>query len=1403
MSNQQINRISTLPKDKIDIEKDKKFIAALDNVKSKVMINHTKCLRELHASSERCYIKRNASKCIQIASYCPHLINVKDKKSGMTPFHKVCYHGHVCLVTFMLEKGANPWLTTDAGETALCLAIQACIKNPNGSIVCLESLQSHGCYLDCTNKWYRIYLESALLTNNKLLARWMFDQASPLGKRCASFPLTLIGAISAILYGICTPGIIILYGNLADLFLQYQIPKLIDLSNNTTTIPIGFRPSLSNVTADELTKQTVYFSITSASLSLAQLIFTTMYVGCLNIAALNQSSRARKIHFKALLQQNIAWLTQQDPEELAEMSIKDINSLQNGLGHKLGNFIATSCGAACCVIVSMYHGYRLAGSLIAIVPVIAVLIYATKRIIHRVKKHETNHYRAAQILVRDCLQHLRLVMAYSKEEYEVKRYADKLIKVEHCDIIRGSIISITGGTLCIMIYSMYGFAFWYGVELLKVDDNYSVASLIIVTFCTHIAIYQIFQIPPYVHIFKKATNAATQMVKDTPNAGGKQPDKELTQILTFEKVTFGYSSSSEEILKNVSFAIDRGTTTALIGPRGVGKTSCLSLIHKFFPIQNGKINFNGINIQDIDTSWLRFHIGYSQQCPVLFGTTPNESITCCSPIGNLEHVKSVIEIVGMNSLSIKFDRNLSLIWDLPVDERQRIALARILYRSPDILMMDNSLSALSSKNEEEIFDRIQMAYPDLTIIIVTSNFRILNKVQKILYLDQGIIEEFFHVEEMIQIHPETKKLMIEKNGTIDNFEIETIAKCRKKPSACGTIFPPITSFFEKSYQELFRSGLIQIGNHSVIHQFPDISTSSSMTKKVDLIKMIKFLLRDRKHWLHLLLICVSSIVLGLNLPMYTVLFGETLNLIAMRNTTELQSRFNYFATMFLVAGFVAGFCKIIQDSMLSIVESKLATRIRRDTLTLILQKKMEWFDTETKTICEMLSILRKSPDHHREFGKQFVFLLETLSSLTVSIFLSVFYNWKLGLATHMFTPLILLFLYYNRILVEQRAHYCFSTLNKLKKTITESIRHAEVIAALTLEHTLINCYNKDIETVITNHRGIKIQAFIHGCCVALPQMAYAVVILYGGYMLTNNEIDAGTVFKVAEAIILGTLLIGHLVLPMASNIHEPEESQNIVNILEYNVNESKAPNLIIDKNFGGKIIFKDVSFVHSHYAAIPKLFKLNFEINAGERIAFVGRPYSGVSIPIQLLLGFYDYTSGEIFLDGKRLHDYDMKTLRNQMGIIESEPRIFKDTIAYNISYGVGNKIPASKVIAISKRAYYTVLDEEEIKLTVSQKIQLSLARALVRNPRILLFENMKYCETEQAQRRLEKIISLVSKERTCVASTQDPSSVIRVFPRLIFVNRGKIMESGSHAELLASNGHYSDMWRDIETNLQ
>lgn len=123
--------------------------------------------------------------------------------------------------------------------------------------------------------------------------------------------------------GICTPGIIILYANLAEVFLQYEIAVTMSSSNDTTRIPVGLRKiSEEEITPGELAAQALTFSISSAILGLAQLVFTAIFIGCFNNAALNQVCRAKNIQFKSILQQNISWISQQDPEELASNSIR-------------------------------------------------------------------------------------------------------------------------------------------------------------------------------------------------------------------------------------------------------------------------------------------------------------------------------------------------------------------------------------------------------------------------------------------------------------------------------------------------------------------------------------------------------------------------------------------------------------------------------------------------------------------------------------------------------------------------------------------------------------------------------------------------------------------------------------------------------------------------------------------------------------------------------------------------------------------------------------------------------------------------------------------------------------------------------------------------------------------------
>ncbi|KAH0561574.1 uncharacterized protein LOC123265646 [Cotesia glomerata] len=158
-------------------------------IKGNVTLNHIKKLRALHVATERCYLKKNAKQCIEILTYCPHLVNVKQGPEGLTPFHRICNHGHSVLMSFMLSKGADPFLTTNSGENALCLAISWCIKHPTGGLACVEILQQHGCRLDNTNKWFRIYLHAASLAGHKNLVRWMYNQAAPLAFRSSSFPL--------------------------------------------------------------------------------------------------------------------------------------------------------------------------------------------------------------------------------------------------------------------------------------------------------------------------------------------------------------------------------------------------------------------------------------------------------------------------------------------------------------------------------------------------------------------------------------------------------------------------------------------------------------------------------------------------------------------------------------------------------------------------------------------------------------------------------------------------------------------------------------------------------------------------------------------------------------------------------------------------------------------------------------------------------------------------------------------------------------------------------------------------------------------------------------------------------------------------------------------------------------
>ncbi|XP_076248678.1 uncharacterized protein LOC143188355 [Calliopsis andreniformis] len=161
-------------------------------IRHRSIISHKEMLRNLEYAAEKCYDKFYALKCIDIIVYCPQLLNVQSPLNGVTPFHRICFHGGAHLVAFALAKGADPFITTITGENALCMAVYYFLNNPKEyDFSFLNTLKTSGCPFGLRNKWYNVLLKMAHHNNNIKLMQWLIlhKNVSPHKiSRCLSMP---------------------------------------------------------------------------------------------------------------------------------------------------------------------------------------------------------------------------------------------------------------------------------------------------------------------------------------------------------------------------------------------------------------------------------------------------------------------------------------------------------------------------------------------------------------------------------------------------------------------------------------------------------------------------------------------------------------------------------------------------------------------------------------------------------------------------------------------------------------------------------------------------------------------------------------------------------------------------------------------------------------------------------------------------------------------------------------------------------------------------------------------------------------------------------------------------------------------------------------------------------------
>jgi ATP-binding cassette, subfamily B, bacterial len=317
----------------------------------------------------------------------------------------------------------------------------------------------------------------------------------------------------------------------------------------------------------------------------------------------------------------------------------------------------------------------------------------------------------------------------------------------------------------------------------------------------------------------------------------------------------------------------------------------------------------------------------------------------------------------------------------------------------------------------------------------------------------------------------------------------------------------------------------------------------------------------------------------------------------------------------------------------------------------------------------------------------------------------------------------------------------------------------------------------------------------------------------GALMAINGTITVGTYLAYAGLIvwiIFPMRNLGRLIVQTSTGLVSYGRVMEIISQAREPLNEgSYRPDA--SNATRGEIIFRDVSFEYRHQS--PVLHEIRFECRPGQVTALLGATGSGKTTLANLLPRFYDYTSGSILLDGVELKEYPRVFLRGQIGIVEQEPFLFSRTIRENITYGVDRSVPDAEVEAAARSAaihdsilsfpggYNTLVGEKGVTLSGGQKQRIAIARTLLKNPRILILDDATSSVDSETEVEIRAALGRLMAGRTTFIIAHRIGSVMNA-DQILVLDKGRIVQIGSHRELLAQPGFYRQIY-DLQVRIE
>lgn len=1241
-----------------------------------------------------------------------------------------------------------------------------------------------------------------------------------------------IGTIFAIGNGIAQPLTIILFGDLISDFIKFgEEAYMIQLNLlNATTVRFDIE--------GQMVKFAEYYSYIGFGSLLASYVHTAFW----SLAAVRQANRIRRICLNEILRKEIGWFDKIDAGELSTRIADDVTKVQNGIGDKFGMLIHSLAMFIAALVIGFVYSWRLTLVLLALTPLMIITTAITGVIISRLTSQEQTAYAKAGSVAEEVFSSIRTVVAFGGENRELERFKSFLGDSMKAGVRKGLHSGVAFGLFNLVQFCSYAVAFWYGAELI-IDKIINGGELMIVFFCVIIGATQIGQAAPNLQDIANAKGAAyfifdlmdSRSIIDSMSEEGTRP--KLSGNISFKNVEFNYPSRPDiQILNGFNLDVKCGKTVALVGESGCGKSTIIKLVQRFYDPLSGVVLIDGHDLREMNVQHLRSHIGVVSQEPVLFEGSISENIS----LGNTDATKEDIIQAAKLANAHNFVAELPQGYDTLVGEggaqlsggqKQRIAIARAIVRKPNILLLDEATSALDTESESIVQAALEQASQGRTTIVIAHRLSTVRNADMIVALQAGKVVEtgthdelmgkksFYYNFVMLQTIAEEVANETDTSSVLSREERAQLiaAKLDRQISAMSIEGSVSGEEREKLEMSLYR----RLSRRFSGTERPAVQQKSKKKKKeekeeeeveedIDIPPMTRIMKLNLPEWPLLLIGSIFAAIAGGFPVAFAVIISEILKVFSFTSTpAKMRKDAEFWSLMFVVLAVGSAVAILIASYVFAYAGEMLTKRLRELIFKAILRQEIAYFDDPAHSTGALTA--RLANDASGVQGATSI-RLSTLVQVVVmglsAIIVSFVYEWRLTLLIFAFIPLLLFAGAMYTTINTSFAAKEKETLIQAASVASETIANIRTVASLGLENYFFSRYESFLNAPL---KKAKINCHLYGVSFGFSYASWflvnAAAFRLGGYLVARKEVQFEDMFKVVFALIFAAMFAGQVASFAPNYIKAKVSAARIFKLLDRvpPIDSYSEEGIKLD-HIDGRVQFRSVKFNYPSRPDVMVLKDLSVIIEPGQTLALVGPSGCGKSTSVSLLERFYDVADGSVEVSGNDVRSLNLHWIRSQIGYVAQEPVLFNCSIKDNITYGLSDEdranIEQSEIEAVAMSAnihhfisslpngYNTQVGEKGTLISGGQKQRIAIARALVRNPKLLLLDEATSALDSESEKVVQDALDVAMEGRTSIIiahrlSTIQNADVIAV------VQEGRIVEAGTHADLMEKKGAY------------